>query len=151
MSFVRKHNSDLLRISRFGGSHSWIVQMGFGLIVRPCSAHGFFMQLPLSFRASSAVFIGVYFSTGMTDYGRYETASFDGFKSLWVSVCSPRFSSEKSPTITMTSFFCFFSSDHRPHRVCTTFYRLDSFTCTRQYSLYSVYGEPSGHGFESLL
>ena len=45
----------------------------------------------------------------------------------------------------------FFSSDHRPHRVCTTFYRLHSFTCTRRNSLHSVYGEPSGHGFESLF
>ena len=26
----------------------------------------------------------------------------------------------------MASFFPFFSSDHRPHRVCTTFYRLHS-------------------------
>ena len=56
------------------------------------------------------------------------------------SIFSRRFSSEKSQTITVTSFF---SSDHRPHRICTTFYRLHSFTCTRQYSLYSVYGEPS--------
>ena len=31
---------------------------------------------------------------------------------------------EKSPTITVASFFFFFfSSDHRAHRVCTTFYR----------------------------
>ena len=30
---------------------------------------------------------------------------------------------EKSPTITVASFFSFFSSDHRAHRVCTTFYR----------------------------
>ena len=63
-------------------------------------------------------------------------------------VFSRRFSSEKSPTITVASFL---SSDHRPHRVCTTFCRLYSFTCTRQYRLYSVYGELSGHGLESLL
>ena len=49
-------------------------------------------------------------------------------------------------------FLFFFLSDHRPHRVYTTFYRLHSFTCTRHYnSLYSVYGEPSGQRFESLL
>ena len=30
------------------------------------------------------------------------------------------------PTLTVASFFLFFSSDHRPHRVCTTFYRLHS-------------------------
>ena len=47
--------------------------------------------------------------------------------------------------------FFLFSSDHRRHRVCTTFYRLYSFTCTRQYRLYSVYGEPNCQGFESLL
>ena len=28
---------------------------------------------------------------------------------------------EKSSTITVASFFFFFSSNHRPHRVCTTF------------------------------
>ena len=36
---------------------------------------------------------------------------------------SRRFSREKCPTLTVASFF---SSDHRPHRVCTTFYRLHS-------------------------
>ena len=35
---------------------------------------------------------------------------------------------EKSPTITVASFF---SSDHRPHRVCTTFYRLHVSTHSR--------------------
>ena len=41
-------------------------------------------------------------------------------------VFSRRFSREKCPTLTVASFFYFFSSDHRPHRVCTTFYRLHS-------------------------
>ena len=43
-------------------------------------------------------------------------------------VFSRRFSREKCPTLTVASFFSFlfFSSDHRPHRVCTTFYRLHS-------------------------
>ena len=41
-------------------------------------------------------------------------------------VFSRRFSREKCPTLTVASFFPFFSSDHRPHRVCTTFYRLHS-------------------------
>ena len=36
---------------------------------------------------------------------------------------SRRFSREKCPTLTVASFF---SSDHRPHRVCPTFYRLHS-------------------------
>ena len=61
-------------------------------------------------------------------------------------IFSWRFSREKCPTLTVASFF---SSDHRPHRVCTTFLQTSlSLTCTRQYS---VYGEPSGHRFESLL
>ena len=39
-------------------------------------------------------------------------------------IFSRRFSSEKCPTLTVASFFFFFfSSDHRPHRVCTHFYR----------------------------
>ena len=33
------------------------------------------------------------------------------------------FLGKKSPTLTVANFF---SSDHRPHRVCTTFYRLHS-------------------------
>ena len=37
------------------------------------------------------------------------------------TIFSRRFSSEKSPTITVTSFFSFFPSDHRPHRVCIIF------------------------------
>ena len=40
-----------------------------------------------------------------------------------VDFFSRRFSREKCPTLTVASFF---SSDHRPHRVCTTFYRLHS-------------------------
>ena len=40
-----------------------------------------------------------------------------------IHVFSRRFSREKCPTLTVASFF---SSDHRPHRVCTTFYRLHS-------------------------
>ena len=40
-----------------------------------------------------------------------------------VPIFSRRFSREKCPTLTVASFF---SSDHRPHRVCTTFYRLHS-------------------------
>ena len=37
-------------------------------------------------------------------------------------IFSRRFSREKCPILAVASFF--FSSDHRPHRVCTTFYRL---------------------------
>ena len=43
--------------------------------------------------------------------------------SVFCCVFSRRFSSEKCPTLTVASFFSFFSSDHRPHRVSTTFYR----------------------------
>ena len=42
------------------------------------------------------------------------------------NVISRCFSKKKCPTLTVASFFSFFSSDHRPHRVCTTFYRLHS-------------------------
>ena len=46
--------------------------------------------------------------------------------SLFSEIFSRRFSREKCPTLTVASFFSCFSSDHRPHRVCTTFYRLHS-------------------------
>ena len=50
------------------------------------------------------------------------------FKPRMSMFFSRRFSREKCPTLTVTSFFFFFfnSSDHRPHRVCNTFYRLHS-------------------------
>ena len=59
---------------------------------------------------------------------------------------SRRFSSEKSPTITVTSFFPFF----RQTTDLIVFVPLfTDFTRSRVLvsSLYSVYGEPSGHGF----
>ena len=64
-------------------------------------------------------------------------------------VFSRRFSREKCPTLTVASFFSFFfvrpqTSSRMYHFSQTSL----SITCTRQYS---VYGEPSGHGFESLL
>ena len=64
-------------------------------------------------------------------------------------VFSRRFSKEKCPTLTVASFFLFFFV--RPQASSRMYHFLQtslSLICTRQYS---VYGEPSGHGFESLL
>ena len=47
-------------------------------------------------------------------------------RDCYSGIFSRRFSREKYPTLTVASFFFFFSSDHRPHRVCTIFYRLHS-------------------------
>ena len=61
-------------------------------------------------------------------------------------IFSRRFSREKCPTLTVASFFFV-----RPQTSSRMYHFLQtslSITCTRQYS---VYGESSGHGFESLL
>ena len=62
---------------------------------------------------------------------------------------SRRFSRKKCPTLTVASFFFLFFV--RPQTSSRMYHFLQtslSLTCTCQYS---VYGEPSGHGFESLL
>ena len=65
---------------------------------------------------------------------------------LYSSLFSRRFSREKCPTLTVASFL--FVRQQTSSRMYHFLQTSLSLTCTRQYS---VYGEPSGHGFESLL
>ena len=60
-------------------------------------------------------------------------------------VFSRHFSSKKCPTITVASFFPFFSSDHRAHPVYTTFCALCTFTKSTLYLILNASKASKNH------